>query len=95
MVAPGDGKLVQLRETTLKEGRGLTSWCLVCGAGRGRPGRRREGESQTAGGVGGPTSAGPPSFRPQAGTQEHVGAGLSAHLLSGVQRVLEARRFLS
>lgn len=51
MVAPGDGKLVRLRETTLKEERGLTSWCLVCRAGRGRPGeeRRREPDSRRRG----------------------------------------------
>ena len=51
MVAPGDGKLVRLREMTLKEGRGLTSWCLVCGAGRGRPrGGERERARQGGGG---------------------------------------------
>lgn len=97
MVAPGDGKLVRLREMTLKEGRGLTSWCLVCGAGRGRPrGGERERARQGGGdsGRGGPTPVVPPSFGLETGTQEHGGAGLSARLLGGgrdrVQRVLES-----
>ena len=65
MVAPGDGKLVWLREMTLKEGRGLTSWCLVCGAGRGRPRggereRARQGGGGTAGGAGPPLRCLPP-----------------------------------
>lgn len=50
MVAPGDGKLVRLKEMTLKEGRGLTSWCLVCGAGRGRPGGGERERARQGGG---------------------------------------------
>ena len=94
MVTPGDGKLVQLRDD-LERGERPNQLVSSVWSWEGQARGRREGESQTAGGVGGPTSAGPPSFRLKAGTQEHVGAGLFAHLLGGVQHVLEAWRFPS